>query len=286
MAESLLVYRSMVQELTAAGGKDALSREIPPKVLKQLHRDLKKIDAPAMKSGCFWPEETTTADGAADDLPPMLGDLSSRDAAVRLKASNQLQSELRKGATKQRKEQFGNTRATSALMGALDDSDPRVVHNVVVALATIAGYYFKDDRVYGRVLPLVHSQHPLTSRWAISGLIDLRGEASLDDVLPLCSDPSKDAREATFGHLGRWLMVRKASKAEPIRDANLQRLRKEAVRALSDAETSVRQAAASLLGEVGDKTALPALREWLKKDSYWLTKQVIEKAIASIEKRQ
>jgi HEAT repeat protein len=271
--------------LIAAEGEDALSREIPPKVLKQLHRDLKKIDAAAMKSGCFWPEETTTSEGGADDLPPALRDLASPDAAVRLKASHQLQSELRKGATKQRKEQFGNTQATSALMAAIDDPDPRVVHNVVVALAAIAGYYFQDDRVYARLLPLVHSQHPLTSRWAISALIDLRGEASLDDVLPLCSDPSKDTREATFGHLGRWLMVRKASKAEPIGDANLQRLRKEAVRALSDGETSVRQAAASLLGEIGDKTGLAPLRGLLKKESYWLTKQVIEQAIAAIEKR-
>jgi HEAT repeat protein len=170
-------------------------------------------------------------------------------------------------------------------MAALDDPDPRVVHNAVVALAAIAGNYFKDDRVYARLLPLVRSLHPLTSRWAIIGLIDLRGEASLDDVLPLCSDPSKDTREATFGHLGRWLIVRKASKAESIRETNLQRLRTQAVRALSDDETSVRQAAASLLGEIGDKTSLPALRAWLKKDSYWLTRQVIEKAIAAIEKR-
>jgi HEAT repeat protein len=285
LAESLLVYRSMVQGLTAAGGKDALSRGIPVKVRQQLHRDLKKIDPAAMKTGGFWPEETLTADASTDYPATVFQDLISPDASIRLKASNQLQSELRKGATKQRKEQFGNTAATSALMAALDDPDPQVVHNVVVALGAIAGGYFKDDRVYDRLLPLVKSQHPLTSRWAIIGLIDLRAEASLDDVLPLCREGSNDARAAVFSHIGRWLIVRKASKAEPIREKNLQRLRQEAVRALSDAETSVRQAAASLLGEIGDQTSLPALREWLKRDSYWLTQQVIEKAIAAIEKR-
>lgn len=140
------------------------------------------------------------------DTARLMRDLGSADAVVRLKASKQLESELRKAATEQRKKQFGNKTATSRLTAALDDPDPKVVHNCVVALAQITRHYFKDDRAYAKLLDLAHGKQPVTSRRAIDALLHLRGEASLDDVLPLCASPSQEARAAVFDRLPGWLM--------------------------------------------------------------------------------
>jgi len=286
LAESLLAYREIVRELVATHGDDALQDGVlPPKSRKQLHQQLKKIDPSAMKPGCFWPEETGTADASADRPAKELLDLSSADAAVRLKVSKQLESELRKAATQQRKEQFGNSNVTTPLITALDDPDPKVVHNVVVALAQISRHYFKDDRAYPKLLGLVQSKHPLTTRWVIDALIQLRGEASLDDVLPLCTDPSPEARAMVFSHVYSWVMAMRTARTGSIRPDNQKRLRVAAVHALSDDDRTVRGNAASLVGEVGDASDLPTLRKAQKKESYWLTEQTIAKAITAIEER-
>ena len=282
LAESLLAYRNVVGDSLAADDDDAL--ELPAKVRKKLHQDLKKIDPDAMKVGCFWPDETKVSDSSADYPAKVLRDLRSPDASVRLKASNHLQSELRKGATKQRKQWFGNKNATSPLIAALDDPDPKVVHNTVVALACIA-QHFKDDRAYARLLPLIRSKHPLTQRWVIFALIDLRGEASLDDVLPLCKDRSREAREATFQGLCDLLRGVRGNRAGAIGPKTQERLRAAALRALGDSQSEVRAAAAELLGEAGDATALAALRARLKKERQWDAKQFIRDAIEQLEGR-
>jgi HEAT repeat protein len=220
------------------------------------------------------------------DAAKLLRDLGSRDAAIRLKASKQLESELRKAATKQRQLQFGNREVTALFIAALDDSDPKVVHNGVVALAQISRHYFKDDRAYPKLLGLVHSEHPLTTRWVIDALVQLRGEASLDDVLPLCADPSAEARAMVFDHLYSWLVALRTARSGPIRPENQKRMRAAAVRGLGDNDRTVRGNAAALLGVVGDSTVLPALRKALKQESYWLTEQTIANAIKGLEERQ
>jgi HEAT repeat protein len=283
LAASLLVYRDLI----ATAGEDARKDGIlPAKSRKQLHQQLKKIDPAAMKPGGFWPEETGTADASADQPASVLQDLSSGDATVRLKASKQLESELRKAATKQRQEQFGNKNATTALIAVLDDPDPNIVHNGVVALAQITRNYFKDDRAYARLLELTHSKHPLTTRWVIDALIQLRGEASLDDVLPLCTDASPEARAMALSHLYSWLVAMRTARSGSVRPENQRRLREAALRALSDGDRTVRGNAASLLGEVGDATVLPPLRQALKKESYWLTEQTIANTIKGLEGRK
>ena len=219
------------------------------------------------------------------DATKLMRDLGSADAAVRLKASKQLESELRKAATDKRKKQFGNKAATALLMTALDDPDPKVVQNAVVALAQITRHYCKDDRAYAKLLNLAHGNQPVTSRWAIDALLNLRGEASLDDLLPLCASPSQEARAAVFDRLPGWLMEMSAAHSGSIRPETQDRLRAAALGALTDDDRTVRGNAASLLGEVGDATALSALRKSLKKESYWLNEQIIGKAIERLEGR-
>src|SRR5687768_12520126 len=104
-------------------------------------------------------------------MPPQasiaLEDLNSTDAKVRFKTSKRLESELRKRATPGRKSQFGNKTVTLQLIGLLDDPDPKTVHNAVVCLAQITRHYFQDQEAYPKLLALVHSKHPLTTRWVI-----------------------------------------------------------------------------------------------------------------------
>jgi len=50
---------------------------------------------------------------------------------------------------------------------------------VVVPFAQFTRHYFKDDRAYAKLLNLVPGTQPVTSRWAIGALLNLRGEASL-----------------------------------------------------------------------------------------------------------
>jgi HEAT repeat protein len=219
------------------------------------------------------------------DAAKLMRDLGSADAAVRLKASKQLESELRKAATEQRKKHFGNKAATSLLMAALDDPDPKVVHNAVVAFAQIARHYFKDDRAYAKLLDLAYGKQPVTARWAIDALLHLRGEASLGDALPLCTSPSPEARAAVFDRLPGWLAAMSAAHSGSVRPESRDRLRAAALGALGDDDRTVRGNAAALLGEVGDASALSALRKSLKKESYWLNEQIIGKAIARLDGR-
>jgi hypothetical protein len=159
------------------------------------------------------------------------------------------------------------------------------VHNAVVALAQITRHYYKDDRAYVKLLNLVHSKQPATSRWAIDALLNLCGEASLDDVLPLCGSPSQEVRAAVFDRLSDWLVSMSAAHSGSIRPETQDRLRAAAMGALSDDDRTVRGNAPALLGEVGDATALSALRKSLKKESYWLNEQIIEKAIERLDGR-
>lgn len=133
------------------------------------------------------------------------------------------------------------------------------------------------------MLRLVHSKHPLTQPWAINALIGLRGESSLDDVLPFCRDRSEQTREMTLFHLYRWLMEMRTDRSGSIRPKSQERLRAEAARCLNDPKSGVRGMAAALLAEVGDSTALAPLRATLKKERDRYTRESINEAIEWLE---
>jgi hypothetical protein len=55
LAESLLAYRKLVEDTQAEFGEDAyLEGKTSPAARKQLRQELARIDATAMKPGCFW----------------------------------------------------------------------------------------------------------------------------------------------------------------------------------------------------------------------------------------
>lgn len=63
LAESLLVYRSMVRQSIQANGEDAfLDHNIPVEIRAWLRRELRRIDAAALDDGCVWQQEVTDLD--------------------------------------------------------------------------------------------------------------------------------------------------------------------------------------------------------------------------------
>lgn len=63
LAESLLVYRQMIEETCQRNGEDAyLDGDIPDEIKTWLQSELVRIDSHAMKSGCHWPIELENLD--------------------------------------------------------------------------------------------------------------------------------------------------------------------------------------------------------------------------------
>jgi hypothetical protein len=278
LAETLLAYREVAARVRSDGSLPAPAR-------RKLQERIRTLDPAALSPGSFWSEVVGLTDTPADYPANVLAELGSPDPAARLKASKHLETELRKAATAQRKAQFGNEGATTPLVAALDDPDPRVFHNAVVALAQIARNGFPDDRAYPRLLLLVRSEHPLTARWAIDALVQVRGEGSFADVVPLCADGSAEVRGMALHHLRVWCLTRRRDAKKPPSPETCERLRAPALRALSDAEQGVRGSAASLLGEVGDRESLAALREAAGREKDWLVNQTFRSAITDLEAR-
>jgi hypothetical protein len=286
LAESLLAYRNGAHASGAAEEEgESGNGEIPEKVRKRLYQELKKIDSAALKPGCFWADELNIADGKEDYPAKVLRDLGVPEASRRLAASRHLQSELRKGTSKQRQEQFGNRQATTPLIAALDDPNPEVVRNATIALAMIARCYFQDDRAYPRILPLMHARDPLTQGWAVCAAIHLRGEDSLDDVLPLCKDRSETLRDRAFSDLFGWLLERRRAGLNPIRPESRERLQKAALVGLDDAKPGVRGSAAWLLCESGDGAVVAAVQGRFKKERNRDAKQSMKQALEMAEER-
>jgi HEAT repeat protein len=284
LAQSLLAYRKALRDSVAANAEEDDSDDaIPPAARKKLFAELKKIDSAAMKTGCFWADEIQISDAKADYPAKVLRDLCSSNPSLRLSASRHLQSELRKGASKQREEQFGNREATTPLIRALDDPAPEVVRNAMIALAIISAHYFKDDTAYGKVIEMLRCKDVMTQSWAVCAAIRLRGQDSLNDVLPLCKDRSPIVRDRVLYELFRWLFETRPDGVGSLRPESQKQLQKVALNALN-AEPEARGGAAFLLCELGDDASLAAVWARLKKERDRNVKQSIKQALESVER--
>jgi hypothetical protein len=284
LAESLLAYRKALQSSkTAKGNSDDSDPAFPQAVREKLFKELRKIDPAAVKFGCFWANEVQISDASDEKLEypaTVLRDLQSTDPKLRLKASRKLSSDLRKRATKQVKELFGNQQATTPLIAAIDDPDPEVVQNALTAIAQISAY-FKDDRAYDKVIKFMRSEYGHTHGWAICAAIRLREEDSLDEVLPLCSEKSYEIRDRVFLELFNWLRETKRNRPGGVRPENQARLLDAALRAFNDPKSKVSGCEVHLLAEFGDAITLAILQARLKKKP----DSSVEEAIEKIEKR-
>ena len=110
--------------------------------------------------------------------------------------------------------------------------------------------------------------------------MQLRGQKSLDDVLPLCRDRVKNVRDTVFRQLCFLAIGR--SQVSP---ANRRRLQEFAVHALDGPDAEMRGVASSILREIGNAAALPDLQRALGKEANPNDKYCMEVAIAFIRKR-
>jgi HEAT repeat protein len=210
----------------------------------------------------------------------VLLDLRDADAAVRLAASKIVQKEAFKVSSKRTLEWLGKRQATTPLIALLDDSDPKIAKYAVMAIAEITRRYFKDDRAYPKVVPLLHSEDAVTRMWATGAALQLRGQKSLDDILPLCRDRVKNVRHSVFCSLCSLAMRR--SQFSP---ANRRRVQEVAIEALGDADFEVRMVASNILRDVGNAAALQDLRRALRKEKHDFAKDSMKSAIEFIERR-
>jgi hypothetical protein len=281
LAQSLLAYRKTFRASVAANAEeDDSDSALPPAARKKLFQELKKIDPAALNTGGFWADEVQISDAKTDYPAQMLRDLRSSNPSLRLSSSRHLQSELRKGISKQRRAQFGNRQATTPLIAALDDPAQEVVRNAMIALAMISGSYFKDDRAYGKVIEMLRCKDVMTQSWAVCAAIRLRGQDSLNDVLPLCKDRTPIVRNRVLYELLRWLMETRPNGVRSLRPESQKQLQKVALDVLN-AEPETRENAAFLLCELGDDTSVAAVRARLKKERDRNVKQCIKQALES-----
>lgn len=136
--------------------------------------------------------------GSAKDFTLVLQELSDADVGVRRKASSALEREARKVSAQERRNALGNRTATRAIICALTDTDRIVARNAVIAIAEVSRRYFKDDRAYDAVIPLLDSPDQLTRQWAANAAVALRGEESWPHVAPLVQDRSAQVRAAVL----------------------------------------------------------------------------------------
>jgi HEAT repeat protein len=123
---------------------------------------------------------------------------------VRIKAARWLAREALGESLVVRQKWMGNRGTTGPLIEALDDPEPEVAYNAVVAIAEISRRYFRDGRAYPRVIPLLRSKRRQTRFWAVDAARWLRGKRCLDEILPLVRDRSALVRAESCGCLSTW----------------------------------------------------------------------------------
>jgi hypothetical protein len=83
--------------------------------------------------------------------------LSDPDPAVRLKAARWLAKQALGETSNEVEAWISNTEAMSPIIAALEDPDPKIAEEAVIAVAEFTRRYFRDDRAYPGVVRLFQS---------------------------------------------------------------------------------------------------------------------------------
>jgi HEAT repeat protein len=207
-----------------------------------------------------------------------LRNLSDPDPAVRLQAARWLTKKALGETSIEVAAWLANAQAVSPIIAALDDPDPRVAEEAVITIAETSRRYYKDVRAYPGVIRLLKSNRRHTRMWAVDAARWLRGKRCLKDILPLLDDRSRNVRREVLrviigtadGKLGSRLRERLLAAVRPI---------------LRDEDAPLRGSAANVLREIGDSSHLDELKKALKQERDRLTRECMETAIESIEKK-
>lgn len=142
---------------------------------------------------------------------------------------------------------------TEAHLPLLEDPDPEVVEQALINLHGLGSHYHREPRVLPAAARLLKSERPLTRQMAVVLLLELEaGETYLEDLIPLFRDKDLKVRSRVLEELSRA--------GEWSETANT-RLREAARLALEDRSEAVRYYAAQLLGVVGGKAELTAIKK-------------------------
>jgi HEAT repeat protein len=210
--------------------------------------------------------------------PEALRNLSDPDPIVRLKAAKWLAKQALGETSNEVEAWIANAKAMSPIIAALDDSDPKVAEEAIIAVAEATRRYIKDYRAYAGVLRLLKSKRALTRMWAVVAARWLRGKRCLDDVLPLLDDKAKNVRQ-------KVLVVITATAGGKLDPPLRQRLLSAVRPILNDNDWVLRRSAASALGIVGNRSHLDELKKALKKERNRFAREYMEIAIERIKKK-
>lgn len=211
----------------------------------------------------------------------VLSDLASRDVAVRL-AAMKFAAQQACNTRLRRLDWLPNPGAMRPIIAALKDSDSRVARNAVIAVAMITYRFFKAAKAYPNVLFLLKSKDKVTRGWAVSAAGHLRGEESLDDILPLRNDRAANVRDEVIRQCCWLATAAHNSRVPALSSVNRERLRRSGIHALNDRAGVVRGIAASLLRELRDPLSLAALRLARNKEKDRIVVECIDMAIQRI----
>jgi HEAT repeat protein len=138
--------------------------------------------------------------------------LRDPDPVVRLRAAKWLAKQALGETSNQVEAWIANTQAMSPIIAALDDQEPKVAEEAVIAIAEFTRRYFRhhrapagpvrpdpDDRAYPGVVRLFQAKSIQTRAWAVEAAGWLRGARCIDDTLPMLQDKAARVRNSVLG---------------------------------------------------------------------------------------
>jgi HEAT repeat protein len=138
--------------------------------------------------------------------------LRDPDPVVRLRAAKWLAKQALGETSNEVEAWIANAQAMSPIIAALDDQDPKVAEEAVIAVAEFTRRYFRhhrapggpvrpdpDDRAYPCVVRLFQAKSIQTRAWAIEATGWLRGARCINDILPMLQDKAARVRNSVLG---------------------------------------------------------------------------------------
>jgi len=211
--------------------------------------------------------------------PELVEHLRSSDTAARLRAAREVAKMALQETTSHEEAFFHAPGVMDAIIRALDDPEPAVAENAVIALAEAARRYVKGAGGYPGVARLLHSRRALTRAWAAKAAGVVGGDRCAEDVLALAHDRSAKVRGEVYD-----VLVDLAAAGQLFAEHRKQ-AQEAAVAALADDSWEVRELAASALSELGDREALAPLKAARRKEKDRMAKDSMDLAITAIEGR-
>jgi HEAT repeat protein len=205
--------------------------------------------------------------------------LRDADAAVRLKAAREV-ADLALRETSCNEEAFFQARGVmEAIIHALDDPEPEVAEQAVIALAEGARRYVKGAGGYEGVRRLLKSRHAQTRAWAARAAGVVGGHRCAEDLLPLVHDRSAKVRGEVYN------VLVDLSAAGQLFAEHRKHAQEAAVTSLGDDSWEVRDLAASALRELGDGETLGPLKAARRKEKDQMAKESLDLAIEAVQRR-